>query len=59
MAHSEGDEEVARLAITETLAIEKILFQLNERVETVRIVTNKAQAKLEQENLESLTSVDR
>ena len=59
MAHSEGDEEVARLAITEMIAIEKILFQLNERVETVRIVTNKAQAKLEQENLESLTSVDR
>ena len=70
LAHSKGNEEAARLAITKAIAIEKILPQLSERVETTQVVMNKAKAKLkretekleayklELENLESLTLVN-
>ncbi len=70
LAHSKGNEDAARLAITKAIAIEKILPQLSERVETTEITMNKAKAKLkreterleayklELENLESLTLVN-
>lgn len=70
LAHSKGNEEAARLAITKAIAIEKILPQLSERVETAQVTMNKAKAKLkretqkleayklELENLESLTLVN-
>ncbi len=70
LAHSKGNEDAARLAITKAIAIEKILPQLSERVETAEITMNKAKAKLkreterleayklELENLESLTLVN-
>ena len=70
LAHSKGNEGAARLAITKVIAIEKILPQLSERVETAEITMNKAKAKLkreterleayklELENLESLTLVN-
>lgn len=70
LAHSKGNEDAARLAITKAIAIEKILPQLSERVETAQITMNKAKAKLkreterleayklELENLESLTVVN-
>ena len=70
LAHSKGNEEAARLALTKAIAIEKILPQLSERVETAQITMNKAKAKLkretekleayklELENLESLTLVN-
>ena len=70
LAHSNGHEDAARLAITKAIAIDKILPQLRERVEATKITTNKAKAKLkreiekleayklELENLESLTLVN-
>ena len=70
LAHSNGNEDAARLAITKAIAIDKILPQLRERVETTQITTNKAKAKLkreiekletyklELENLKSLTLVN-
>ena len=70
LAHNKGNEEAARLAITKAIAIEKILPQLSERVETAQIMMNKAKAKLkretekleayklELENLKSLTLVN-
>ncbi len=70
LAYSKGNEDAARLAITKSIAIEKILPQLSERVETAQITMNKAKAKLkreterleayklELENLESLTVVN-
>lgn len=70
LAHSKGNEDAARLAITKAIAIEKILPQLSERVSTAQITMNKAKAKLkretekleayklELENLESLTVVN-
>ncbi len=70
LAYSKGNEDAARLAITKAIAIEKILPQLSERVETAQITMNKAKAKLkreterleayklELENLESLTVVN-
>ena len=70
LAHSKGNEEAARLAITRAIAIEKILPQLSERVEMAEITMNKAKDKLkretekleayklELENLESLTLVN-
>ena len=71
LAHSNGNEDAARLAITKAIAIDKILPQLSERVEATKTTTNKAKAKLkreiekleayklELENLESLTLVNR
>lgn len=70
LAYDKGNEDAARLALTKAIAIEKILPQLSERVETAQITMNKAQAKLkreterleayklELENLESLTIVN-
>ena len=70
LAHNNGNEDAARLAITKAIAIDKILPQLRERVETTQITTNKAKAKLkreiekleayklELENLKSLTLVN-
>ena len=70
LAHSKGNEDAARLAITKAIAVEKILPQLKERVETAQLTMNKAKAKLkretekleayklELENLESLTLVN-
>ena len=70
LAHSKGNEEAARLAITRAIAIEKILPQLSDRVEKAQVIMNKAKAKLkretekleayklELENLESLTLVN-
>lgn len=70
LAHNKGNEEAARLAITKAIAIEKILPQLSERVETAQITMNKAKTKLKREterleaykldleNLESLTLVN-
>jgi len=70
LAHSKGNADAARLAITKAIAIEKILPQLSQRVETAEITMKKAKAKLkreterleayklELENLESLTLVN-
>ncbi|MEY2855824.1 MAG: hypothetical protein RLZZ74_133 [Cyanobacteriota bacterium] len=70
LAHRNGNEELARLAITKAIAIEKILPQLSERVGAVQITMNKAKAKLQREtekleayklelaNLKSLTLVN-
>ena len=70
LAHSRGNEDAARLAITKAIAIEKILPQLKERVEASKTTMNKAKAKLQREtekleayklqlnNLESLTLVN-
>ncbi|MEL6929069.1 MAG: PspA/IM30 family protein [Cyanobacteria bacterium J06600_6] len=70
LAYSKGNEEAARLALTKAIAIERILPQLSERVETAQMTMNKAKAKLkretekleahklELENLESLTLVN-
>ncbi len=70
LAYRQGNEDAARLAITRAIAIEKVLPQLSERVETAQITMNKAKAKLkreterleayklELENLESLALVN-
>ncbi|MEO0924768.1 MAG: PspA/IM30 family protein [Cyanobacteria bacterium J06643_13] len=70
LAYRQGNEDAARLAITRAIAIEKVLPQLSERVETAQITMNKARAKLkreterleayklELENLESLALVN-
>ncbi|MEM6613843.1 MAG: PspA/IM30 family protein [Cyanobacteria bacterium P01_C01_bin.72] len=70
LAYRQGNEEAARLAFTRAIAIEKVLPQLNERVETAQATMNKAKAKLrreterleayklELENLESLALVN-
>ena len=70
LAYSKGNEDAARLAITKAIAVEKILPQLKERVESAQQTMNKAKAKLkreterleayklELENLESLTLVN-
>jgi phage shock protein A len=49
LAYNKGNEQAARLAITKAIAIEKILPQLSERVETAEITMNKAKAKLRRE----------
>jgi phage shock protein A len=70
LAHRNGNEELARLAIAKAIAIEKILPKLSERVGAVQITMNKAKAKLQREtekleayklelaNLKSLTLVN-
>jgi len=70
LAHSKGNKDAARLAITKVIAIEKILPKLSERLEIAQATMNKAKTKLkretekleayklELENLESLTLVN-
>lgn len=70
LAQHQGNDELARIAITKAIAIEKILPQLSERVGAVQITMNKAKAKLQREteklaayklelaNLKSLTLVN-
>ena len=70
LAHSKGNEDAARLAITRAISLERVLPQLKERVEAAEITASKAKAKLKREtekleayklelqNLASLTLVN-
>ncbi|MGF1542225.1 MAG: PspA/IM30 family protein [Pleurocapsa sp.] len=70
LAYQKGNEEAARLAMAKAIALEKILPQLSDRVETAQITMNKAKAKLRREtekpeayklelkNLETFTEIN-
>ena len=70
IAHSKGNQEAARLAITRAIAIEKILPQLSDRVAQAEATMEKAQNKLKREtekleayklemkNLETLSKIN-
>lgn len=70
VAHSKGNQEAARLAISKAIAIEKILPQLSDRVAQAEATMQKAQNKLKREteklaayklemkNLETLSKIN-